>query len=137
MNIVYAIAALVVSAFPAWGLFKAGKFKSKASKEVLLGAGMGWVKNLNIGVVRLVAWLEILGAIGAVVAPIGAYATGFEWSKWIGVAAVAGLALTMLFAFIMHAVRGEAKYTWKANLGILIPAAVGAALQSLVTLPLF
>lgn len=136
MNIFIAIAALVASAFPAFGLFKAGSFKSKASKDVLLGAGMGWVKNLNIGVVRLVAWLEMLGAIGAIVAPLGAYATGFEWSKWVGVAAIAGLALTMVFAIVMHGVRGELKYTAKANFSLLIPAIAGAVLQAFVELPL-
>ena len=64
MNIVIAIAALAVSFFSARGFFKAGSFKSKASKETLLGAGMGWVEKTPMGVVRLIAWLEILGAIG-------------------------------------------------------------------------
>lgn len=137
MNIFLAIAALAVSVFAAFGFFKAGSFKSKATKEILLGAGMGWVEKTPMGVVRLIAWLEILGAIGVVIAPIGAYLTGFTWSQWIGVAAGAGLALTMVVAFLMHAVRGEAKYTWKANLGLFAAAAVATVLQSLVVLPLF
>jgi Co/Zn/Cd efflux system component len=136
MNIVIAIAAVLVSAFNARGFYKAGSFKSKANKEALLGAGMGWIEKTPMGVVRLIAWLEILGAIGSVVAPIGAYLTGFTWSQWVGVAAAAGLALTMLVAFIMHLVRGEAKYTWKANLSMFAFSVIAAVLQSLVVLPL-
>jgi hypothetical protein len=137
MNIVLAIAALAVSIYTARGFFKAGSFKSKASKETLLGAGMGWVEKTPMGVVRLIAWLEILGAIGVVIAPIGAYLTGFVWSQWVGIAAGAGLALTMVVAFLMHAVRGEAKYTWKMNLGLFAGASLATVLQALVVLPLF
>ncbi len=137
MNIFLAIAALAVSVFTASGFYKAGSFKSKATKETLLGAGMGWVEKTPMGLVRLIAWLEILGAIGVVVAPIGAYLTGLAWSQWVGVAAGVGLALTMVVAFLMHAARGEAKYTWKANLGLFAAAAVATVLQSLVVLPLF
>jgi len=137
MNIVLAIAALAVSVFSAFGFFKAGSFKSKATKETLLGAGMGWVEKTPMGVVRLIAWLEILGAIGVVLAPIGAYLTGFVWSQWVGVAAGAGLALTMVVAFLMHAARGEAKYTWKMNLGLFASATIATVLQALVALPLF
>lgn len=137
MNIFLAIAALAVSVFTASGFYKAGSFKSKATKDTLLGAGMGWVEKTPMGLVRLIAWLEILGAIGVVVAPIGAYLTGLAWSQWVGVAAGAGLALTMVVAFLMHAARGEAKYTWKANLGLFAAAAAATVLQSLVVLPLF
>ncbi|CAB4617142.1 MAG: hypothetical protein F2599_01400 [Actinobacteria bacterium] len=137
MNIVIAIAAVLVSAFNAFGFYKAGSFKAKATKEVLLGAGMGWVANIPLGLVRLIAWLEILGAVGSVAGPIGAYATGFTWSLWVGVAAAAGLALTMLVAFIMHVVRGEAKYTWKMNLTMLATSIIAAVLQALVVLPIF
>lgn len=135
MNIVLAIAALAVSIFAARGFYKAGLFKAKADKETLLGAGFGWVAKVPFGLVKLIAWLEILGAIGVVLAPLGAYLTGFAWSQWIGVAAGAGLALTMVVAFIMHVARGEAKYTWKMNLGLFASAAVATALQALVILP--
>ena len=137
MNIVLAIAALAVSFFSARGFYKAGSFKSKATKETLLGAGMGWVEKTPMGVVRLIAWLEILGAIGVVVAPIGAYVTGLVWSQWVGIAAGAGLALTMLVAFLMHAARGEAKYTWKMNGQMFLTAVIATVLQALVVIPLF
>ena len=137
MYIVLAIAALAVSIYAARGFYKAGSFKSKADKETLLGAGMGWVAKVPFGLVKLIAWLEILGAIGDVDAPIGAYVTGLAWSQAIGVAAGAGLALTMVVAFIMHAARGEAKYTWKMNLGLFAAATIATVLQALVVLPLF
>lgn len=136
MNIFVAIAALVFSVLTAVTYWKAGTFKAKASEDVLLGAGMGWVKG-KMGFTRLVAWLEILGAIGILAGPLGAWVTNSEWSKWIGVAAAGGLTLTMIVAFLMHAVRGEAKYTWKMNFKIIIIAAIATVLQALVTLPLF
>jgi hypothetical protein len=136
MNIFLAIAAIVFSALTAFTFFKAGSMKAKASEETLLAAGMGWVQG-RMGFTRLVAWLEILGAIGIIAGPVGAWVTNFEWSKWTGVAAGAGLTLTMIVAFIMHVVRGEAKYTWKMNFGIIAISGIATALQASVTLPIF
>ena len=136
MNIILAVAAIVFSALTAVTYWKAGTFKAKASEEVLLGAGMAWVKG-RLGLTRVIAWLEILGAIGIIAGPVGAWVTNFEWSKWTGVAAAAGLTLTMIVAFLMHAIRGEAKYTWKMNFKIIVIAAIATVLQALVQLPLF
>jgi hypothetical protein len=136
MNVILAVAALVFSVLTAVTYWKAGTFKAKASEETLLGAGMAWVKG-RLGLTRVIAWLEILGAIGILAGPLGAWVTNFEWSKWVGVAAAAGLTLTMIVAFIMHAARGEAKYTWKTNFGIIAIAAIATVLQSLVAVPLF
>jgi len=136
MNIFLAIAAVVFSILTAVTFWKAGTFKAKASEEVLIGAGMAWVKG-KMGFTRLVAWLEILGAIGILAGPLGAWVTNFEWSKWIGVAAAAGLTLTMIVAYLMHLARGEAKYTWKMNFRIIVIAAIATVLQALVVLPLF
>ena len=99
MNIIFAIAAVIFSALTAFTFFKAGSMKAKASEETLLGAGMGWVKG-RMGFTRLVAWLESLGAIGILAGPFGAWVTNFEWSKWTGVAAGAGLTLTMVVAYL-------------------------------------
>lgn len=136
--IIVAILALAVSAFVAFGFFKAGKFKAFSPREALLAAGFGWVEKLPFGVVRLIAWLELLGAVGIVAAPVAAYfIPGFAWAQVLGVLAADGLALTMLVASIMHIARGEFKYTWKANLGLLVASLVAIALQMSVTLPLF
>ena len=94
MNIFLAIAAIVFSTLSAFTYFKAGSMKAKASEETLLAAGMGWVKG-RMGFTRLVAWLEILGAIGVLAGPIGAWVTNFEWSKWIGVASEDALATSV------------------------------------------
>ena len=136
--IIVAILALAVSAFVAFGFFKAGKFKAFSPREDLLAAGFGWVEKLPFGVVRLIAWLELLGAVGIVAAPVAAYfIPGFAWAQVLGVLAADGLALTMLVASIMHIARGEFKYTWKSNLGLLVASLVAIALQTSVTLPLF
>ena len=127
MNIVYALAGLALSALVAFSFYKAGKFKAFSTKETLLGAGFGWVEKTPFAVVRLIAWLELAGAAGLILAPIG-YFVGLEWAIWFGVAAAAGLALTMVGAIILHAKRGEGKYTLKMNLQLLVVALVAAGL---------
>ena len=137
MNIAIAIAALAVSGLAAFAFWKAGYFKATANRETLLGAGSGWIEPLHTGVVRLIAWLELLGAVGIFLAPLAAYfVPGFEWALVVGVAAGIGLALTMVGAAILHIVRGEFKYTWKMNISLFGFAAIGATLQALVSLPL-
>lgn len=138
MNIVLAIAALAVSAFVAFGFFKAGKFKATASRETMLQAGFGWIEKLPTGVVRLIAWLELAGAAGIVLAPLAAYfVPGFAWAALLGQLAAAGLALTMVVAALMHIARGEFKYTWKMNLSLLGMSLAALVLQLLVSLPVF
>jgi hypothetical protein len=127
MEIFIIIAAGAASLFTAFAFYKAGKFKAFSTRETLLGAGFGWVEKTPLGAVRLIAWLELLGAAGVVLAPIG-YFAGFEWAIWFAVAAAAGLALTMVFAIILHAQRGETKYTLKMNLQLLLIAALAAGL---------
>jgi len=131
MDIIVAIAAGAASLFTALAFFKAGKFKAFSAREVLLNAGFGWVEKTPFGVVRLIAWLELLGALGVVLAPIGYY-LGFDWAIWFAVAAAAGLALTMVGAMIVHGKRGEAKYTFKMNLNLLVVAALAAVLWAIV-----
>lgn len=138
LNIVLAIAALAVSGFVAFSFFKAGRFKATSSAETLVGAGFGWIEPIPFGLVRLIAWLEILGAIGVVAAPLAAYVIpGLGFAQWLGVAAAAGLALTMVGAAWVHIARKEFAYTWKMNLSLFAAAGVAGVLQALVTLPLF
>ena len=133
MDIFIIIAGFAVSAFTAFSFYKAGMFKATASKEALLQAGFGWIEKIPFGVVRLIAWLEILGAAGVVLAPIG-YLLGFEWAIWFAVAAAVGLALTMVGAIWVHAARGETKYTLKMNLNLLVASLVTAVSWYLLTL---
>lgn len=133
MDIFIIIAGFAVSAFTAFAFFKAGKFKATSSKEALLQAGFGWIEKIPFGVVRLIAWLEILGAIGVVVAPIG-YLLGYAWAIWFAIAAAIGLALTMVGAIWVHASRGETKYTLKMNLNLLVSSLVTAGSWFALTL---
>lgn len=137
MPIALAIAALAVSAFVSFSFVKAGWFKASSPRETLLAAGFGWVEKTPMAAVRLLAWLEIAGAVGIVLAPLAAYfVPGFEWAQWVGVAAGIGLALVMVSAAILHISRKEFAYTWKANVSLFVAATVAAVLQALVTLPL-
>lgn len=127
MDIFVIVLAAAASLFTAYSFYKAGKFKAFSTKETLLGAGFGWVEKTPFAVVRLIAWLELAGAAGLILAPIG-YFAGLEWAIWFAVAAAAGLALTMVGAIILHAKRGEAKYTLKMNLQLLVVALLAAGL---------
>lgn len=102
----------------------------------MLEAGFGWIEKLPLGIVRLIAWLEIIGAAGLVIAPTSAYfIPGLEWAQVWGVLAAAGLALTMVGAAALHIARKEFAYTWKMNLSLLGFAVVSGAVQLLVSAP--
>ncbi len=126
MDIVITIVGAALSLFTAFSFFKAGKFKAFSPKETLLAAGFGWVEKTPFGVVRLIAWLELLGAAGVVLAPIGYY-LGYDWAIWFAVAAALGLALTMVGAMILHSKRKESQYTLKMNLNLLVVSLATAA----------
>ncbi len=136
LNLIIALAGIVLGAFLAFGFIKAGRFKLTGTKEAFAAAQWGWAEKTSLGTIRLIGLLEVLGAIGAVVAPIAALIPGFEWAKGFGVAATAGLALTMVGAMIVHQSRGESKYTLKMNLGLFAPAVIAAVLDAVVTLPI-
>lgn len=123
----------VVSVYTAWNFYKAGKFKASSSKETLLQAGFGWIEKIPFSTVRVIAWLEILGAIGLIIAPV-AYFLGLTFAIWVAVAAAAGLALTMVGAIIVHAARKESKYTLKMNLRLLAVSLVSALGWAVVAL---
>lgn len=120
------VVAAGLSVYTAIGFFKAGKFKASSSKETLLQAGFGWIEKIPFSWVRAIAWLEILGAIGLVAAPVG-YLLGLTFAIWLAVTAGAGLALTMVGAIIVHAARKESKYTLKMNLRLLAVSLLSAA----------
>lgn len=133
MEILIIIAAAAVSLFTAYSFFKAAKFKATASKEVMLRAGFGWLEKLPVSVARVIAYLELLGAAGLVLAPIG-YLLGFEWAIWFAVAAGAGLALTMVGAIWLHAVRKESQYTLKMNLQLIAVSVMSASFWAILAL---
>lgn len=131
MFIFVAIVAIAVSAYSAYSFYKASMFKLTASSETMLAAGYGWIEKFPLWVVRLIAIIELVAVVGLIVSPI-AYFAGVEWAIWFAVAAAAGLALTMLVAFLMHAARGELKYTAKTNLTLLAGSALSAVSWSIL-----
>jgi hypothetical protein len=138
MFYVLAIAGWALTVFVGMVFFKAGKFKLTASIETLVGAGMTWTKQIPKALVRLIALLELVGAIGLVVAQAGfevgviAKVPAFAFAQGWAVAAAIGLALTMSVALVMHVVRKEIKYTWKINVRVIVAAtALAVVLASL------
>ncbi len=122
VKIVLEVLAWLLAGFLAFSFYKAGSFKLTAPIEKLVEAGMGWVTKIPAWLVRVVALLELLGALGIILAPAAVEFLGFAWAAGWAIAAAAGLSLTMMVAISMHQARKELKYTWKANLGLLIPS---------------
>lgn len=133
MDLLVIALGFAISAFTAFGFYKAGSFKLKSSKETMLAAGFGWLEKLPVSVAKTIGLLEILGAAGLILAPIG-YLVGFEWAIWFAVAAGIGLALTMVGAIIVHAQRGETKFTLKMNLQLLLVSLLSAGVWLALTL---
>lgn len=133
MDLLVIVLGFAISAFTAFGFYKAGSFKLKSSKETMLAAGFGWLEKLPVSVAKTIGLLEILGSAGLILAPIG-YLVGFEWAIWFAVAAGIGLALTMVGAIIVHAQRGETKFTLKMNLQLLLVSLLSAGFWLALTL---
>jgi hypothetical protein len=133
MDLLVIVLGFTISAFTAFSFYEAGSFKLKSSKETMLSAGFGWLEKLPVSVAKSIGLLEILGAAGLILAPVG-YLIGFEWAIWFAVAAGIGLALTMVGAIIVHAQRGEAKFTLKMNLQLLLVSLLSAGAWFALTL---
>jgi hypothetical protein len=133
MDLLVIVFGFAISAFTAFSFYMAGSFKLKSSKETMLAAGFGWLEKLPVSVAKTIGLLEILGAAGLILAPIG-YLIGFEWAIWFALAAGIGLALTMVGAIIVHAQRGEAKFTLKMNLQLLLVSLLSAGAWFALTL---
>ena len=118
--------SLVLGALLAVVFVGAAINKLTKTMDQLEAAGLGWVKQTSVSVVRLIGLLELLGAIGVLAGPTAGYLLQWNWATGLGVAAAAGLALTMVVALILHIVRKEIKYTWKMNLGLLVLATADA-----------
>ena len=133
MDLLVIVIGFAISAFTAFSFSKAGVFKLKSSKETMLAAGFGWLEKLPVSVAKTIGLLEIFGAAGLILAPIG-YLVGLEWAIWFAVAAGVGLVLTMVGAIIVHAQRGESKFTLKMNLQLLLVALLSAGAWFALTL---
>jgi len=128
LQIVGLVVAWALTAFLAVAYFKAGKFKLTAPIATLVEAGMAWTKEIPAGLVRTIAFLELVGAAGIILAPIASEFLGFAWAQVWGILAAYGLTLTMLVGAIMHIARGEFKYTYKINITLIVASTVLAVL---------
>lgn len=118
--------SLAVSLALAFVFLQSGYGKLTKSIDDLAAAGFTWTKEIPAWVVRAIALLELAGAQGVITGPAAGILLGWTWATTLGFWAAIGLALTMLVGAIMHIVRGEFKYTWKMNIGLLVVAALDA-----------
>lgn len=113
MNVFLWIVAVVL----AGAFLMSGALKLVKSEAQLKEQGMGWVDDVDGRVIKLVAALEVLAAVGLVVPPL------------VGVApvlaplAALGLVLVMLGAIVVHSRRREAPMV-AINLVLLVLAAI-------------
>jgi hypothetical protein len=85
-----------------------------------LSAGWGWVEKFPKGTTKFIGVSELLGGLGVILAPVAVTVFKFDWALPLGVAAGIGLTLVMVLANIVHIVRKEFKYTYKAGVMLTV-----------------
>jgi hypothetical protein len=73
----------------------------------------------------------LLGGLGVILAPVAVTVFNFDWALPLGVAAAAGLATIMVLANLVHIVRKEFKYTYKAGLMLLAVTVIATLLLAI------
>ena len=131
MNIAIIIATLVVAGFTSYAFTKAGIDKLRTSDEKLIERGWGWVKSSPKGTVKFIGLAELLGGLGVILAPVAVTVFNFDWALPLGIAAAAGLATIMVLANLVHIVRKEFKYTYKAGLMMLAVTVIATVLLAI------
>ncbi len=97
MNVtLWIIAGVLAAAFAAAGLMKLAQPKAKLAES-----GMGWTEDFSDGQVKGIGALEVLGAIGLILA------AALDIAPILSAFAAAGLALLMVGAAVTHVRRGE------------------------------
>ena len=112
------IALWAVSAMLAVAMLGAGILKLVRSRQALVDGGMPWAEGFPAGVVKAIAALEVVGAIGLVL-PL---ATGI--APVLSPIAAVGLAVLMAGAVVVHARRREPVVPPLALLVLALAAAV-------------
>ena len=131
MNIAIIVATLVVAGFTSFAFTKAGIDKLRNSDEKLIERGWGWVKSSPNGTVKFIGLAELLGGLGVILAPVAVTVFNFDWALPLGIAAAAGLATIMVLANLVHIVRKEFKYTYKAGLMLLAVTVIATVLLAI------
>jgi len=131
MNIAIIVSAVVVAGFTSYAFTKAGIDKLKTSDADLLARGWGWVKSAPKGTAKFIGLAELLGGLGVILAPVAVTVFKFNWALPLGIAAGYGLVTIMVLANLVHIVRKEFKYTYKAGLMLLAVTVIATVLLSI------
>ena len=131
MNIAIIVSALVVAGFTSYAFTKAGIDKLKTSDADLLARGWGWVKSAPKGTTKFIGLAELLGGLGVILAPVAVTVFKFNWALPLGIAAGYGLVTIMVLANLVHIVRKEFKYTYKAGLMLLAVTVIATVLLAI------
>lgn len=101
MNVVlWIIAGLLAAAMLGSGLMKLTQ-----PKEKLAAAGMAWTEDFSAGTVKLIAGLEVLGAVGLILPAL------LDIAPILVPIAATGLAIIMAGAVVVHVRRKEGPNT--------------------------
>lgn len=131
MNIAIIVSALVVAGFTSYAFTKAGIDKLKTSDADLVARGWGWVTSAPKGTTKFIGLAELLGGLGVILAPVAVTVFKFNWALPLGIAAGYGLVTIMVLANLVHIVRKEFKYTYKAGLMLLAVTVIATVLLSI------
>lgn len=113
MNIfLWIVAGVLAAAF-----LMAGAMKLAKSKQQLAEQGMGWVESVDGHVIKLIAGLEVLAAVGLILPPLLGIA------PVLAPLAALGLVVIMAGAIVVHARRKETPMV-VVNVVLLVLAAI-------------
>lgn len=113
------IAYWIIAGLLALFYLNAGGQKLARTQQKLAESGLAWAGAFPAWSVKVIGLLEVLGAIGLILAPLTGIAPAL--APWAGV----GLALVQVGATITHLVRGEVKML-PINIVLLLVAAAVA-----------
>ena len=117
------ITVWIVSGLLALVFLAAGATKLTQSKEKLgENPQMAWTRDFGQGTIRLIAGLEVLGALGLVLP------WALDIAPVLTPLAATGLAAVMVGAIVTHVRRGEQKVL-PMNIGLLVLAAFVAVMR--------
>jgi uncharacterized membrane protein YphA (DoxX/SURF4 family) len=112
------IALWIINALLALVFLLAGVMKLARPKDVLATMGLKWVEDFSAGTVKLIAGLEVLGALGLILPLL----TGIL--PILTPVAAVGLAVVMVGAVVVHARRRENPAAQVVLAALLIVSAI-------------
>lgn len=115
----------IVNGLLALGIVAPGFMKLTRAKAALAESGMDWVEDFSAGMIKLIAALEVLGAIGLIVPLL------LDIAPFLTPLAAVGIIIIMIGAVVLHVRRKE---NFVAPLILALLAAVSAVLGFLVVL---